>query len=45
MLQDGVPLLVGEGYQLEHFSDGYYLYKRSVYQRETYFIFRRIRPD
>ena len=38
----GVPMLVKEGYQVVHFSDGYYLYKRAVYQRETYFIFRRV---
>ena len=45
MLRYGAPLLVGEGYQLEHFSDGYYLYKRSVYQRETYLVFRRVHPN
>ncbi len=32
-----------EGYDLVHFSDGYYLYKRGVYEREAYFIFRRMR--
>ena len=29
------------GYELAHFSDGYYLYKRSVYERQTCLIFRR----
>jgi hypothetical protein len=29
------------GYQMVHFSDGYQLYRRSVYLRQTYFIFRR----
>jgi hypothetical protein len=41
MVETGAPLLFAEGYDLVHFSDGYYLYKRAVYQRETYFIFRR----
>lgn len=36
--------LPDEGYELVHFSDGYYLYKQSVYQRDTYFIYRRIHP-
>jgi hypothetical protein len=43
LMKDG-SLLPDEGYQLAHFSDGYYLYKRAVYQRETYFIYRRIHP-
>jgi len=30
------------GYQLVHFSDGYLLYKRGVYVRQSYFIFRRL---
>jgi hypothetical protein len=33
-----------EGYDLARFSDGYYLYKQAVYQRETYFIYRRVQP-
>ena len=41
MLKKGVPELIGQGYELVHFSDGYYLYKRGVYEREVYFIFRR----
>jgi hypothetical protein len=36
--------LPNEGYELVHFSDGYYLYKQSVYQRDTYFIYRRVHP-
>jgi hypothetical protein len=37
--------LPNEGYELVHFSDGYYLYKQSVYQRDTYFIYRRVHPS
>lgn len=44
MLQLDVPLMVARGYEVAHFSDGYYFYKRSVYEREAYFIFRRMRP-
>ena len=42
MLQSGIPQLTAEGYEIVHFSDGYYLYKRAVFERETYFILRRI---
>ena len=42
MLASGVPELTTRGYELEHFSDGYYLYKRSVFEREVYFIFKRL---
>lgn len=41
MLQTGAGELTSRGYELVHFSDGYYLYKRSIFERETYFIFRR----
>lgn len=41
MLQTGVSQLTSRGYELVHFSDGYYLYKRAVFEREVYFIFRR----
>jgi hypothetical protein len=44
LLQVGVPTLRAEGYEVVHFSDGYYLYKRAVFERETYFILRRVRP-
>ena len=44
MLSLDVPLMTSLGYEIVHFSDGYYLYKRSVYEREAYFIFRRVRP-
>ena len=27
-----------------HASDGYLLYKRTVFERQVYFIFRRTRP-
>jgi hypothetical protein len=35
------PTWAALGYRLVHISDGYYLYKRLVYQREVYLIFRR----
>jgi hypothetical protein len=41
MVQTGVGELTSRGYELVHFSDGYYLYKRSVFEREAYFIFQR----
>jgi hypothetical protein len=41
----GIPELESYGYSVVHFSDGYYLYKRAVYQRESYFILRRIHPE
>lgn len=41
MVQVGIPQLEREGYEVVHFSDGYYLYKRAVFERETYFILRR----
>lgn len=44
MLHDGLPLITAEGYEVVHFSDGYYLYKRAVYQRNTFFILRRMHP-
>ena len=44
MVATGVSELTTRGYELVHFSDGYYLYKRSVFEREVYFIFRR-QPD
>jgi hypothetical protein len=44
MFQSGLPLITVEGYEVAHFSDGYYLYKRAVYQRDVYFILRRARP-
>ncbi|MGB7728031.1 MAG: hypothetical protein WBL50_08370 [Candidatus Acidiferrum sp.] len=33
--------LASVGYQMVHFSDGYQLYRRGVYVRQTYFIFKR----
>jgi len=41
MMATGVGELTSRGYELVHFSDGYYLYKRAVFEREVYFIFRR----
>lgn len=43
MLQTGIPQLTVQGYKIVHFSDGYYLYKRAVFEREVYFILRRDR--
>lgn len=45
MLETGLPQLTTRGYELVHFSDGYYLYKRAVFEREVYFILRRIHPS
>jgi len=42
MLDTNGPIWASLGYQMVHFSDGYYLYKRRVYERETYFIYRRV---
>jgi hypothetical protein len=39
------PILPSQGYEIVHFSDGYYLYKQAVYSRESYFIYRRIHPS
>lgn len=44
MVQFGIPQLTREGYEVVHFSDGYYLYKRAVFERDVYFILRRVRP-
>ncbi|HET6930105.1 MAG TPA: hypothetical protein VFI45_07270 [Candidatus Acidoferrum sp.] len=44
MLKMGAGQLTSRGYELVHLSDGYYLYKRGVFEREVYFIFRRL-PD
>lgn len=44
MLDTDGPTWHSLGYELAHFSDGYYLYKRLVYQRESYLIFRRVSP-
>ncbi len=44
-LQKSGSVLPAQGYEMVHFSDGYYLYKQAVYQRETYFIYRRIPPS
>ncbi len=43
MLRSGLPAVIAEGYEVVHFSDGYYLYKRSVPERDTYFVLRRSR--
>jgi hypothetical protein len=44
MIREGIPMITAEGYEVVHFSDGYYLYKRAVYQRDVYFILRGVRP-
>jgi hypothetical protein len=43
-LKVNIPTLAAEGYEIVHFSDGYYLYKRAVFERDTYFILRRVHP-
>ena len=45
MLQDGIPELTSRGYEVVHTSDGYYMYKQAVWQREFYFILRRVRSQ
>ena len=42
MLASGLPLVKAEGYEVVHFSDGYYMYKQGVFEREVYFILRRV---
>lgn len=42
-VRNDLPHVTAEGYEVVHFSDGYYLYKRSVYERQAYFILRRVR--
>jgi hypothetical protein len=44
LFKEGLSPLTSRGYEIVHFSDGYYLYKQAVYERESYFIFRRTRP-
>ncbi|HEY4959213.1 MAG TPA: hypothetical protein VII29_00020 [Terriglobales bacterium] len=44
MIRVGIPELESRGYKMVHFSDGYYMYKQAVYQRESYFILRRVQP-
>jgi len=43
MMEIGLPPVLAQGYEVVHFSDGYMLYKRSVYVRQVYFILRRTR--
>ena len=45
MIDTDGPMWRSLGYEVVHFSDGYYMFKRGVYQREAYFIFRRTRPN
>jgi hypothetical protein len=42
MIQTGLPVVKAEGYEVVHFSDGYYMYKRGVFEREVYFILRHV---
>ncbi len=42
MIETGLPALTSRGYEVVHISDGYYMYKRAVWQREVYFILRRV---
>jgi len=45
MLRDNIPGFNALGYEMVHFSDGYYLYKRRVAERDVYFILRRTVPS
>jgi hypothetical protein len=42
MMDTDGPFWQSMGYEMVHFADGYYLYKRGIYQREAYLIFRRV---
>jgi hypothetical protein len=44
MLETDGPMWSSLGYEFAHFSDGYSLYKRVIFQRESYLIFRRVHP-
>ncbi|MGA9566147.1 MAG: hypothetical protein WBS19_11535 [Candidatus Korobacteraceae bacterium] len=33
-----------KGYKMVHFSDGYFLYKRFSYERQSYLIYKRVTP-
>jgi len=44
MYRDNIPRFRDEGYDIVHFSDGYYLFKQGVFERDVYFILRRVRP-
>jgi hypothetical protein len=44
MLQGNIPRFNHLGYEIVHFSDGYYFYKRGVLERDVYFILRRTTP-
>ena len=38
------PYLNAKGYKLVRFSDGYLLFKRMSYERQAYFIYKRVTP-
>ena len=44
LVQLSIPQYRAQGYEMVHASDGYLLYKRTVFERQVYFIFRRTRP-
>ena len=44
MMASGTPLITSRGYQLVHFSDGYYLYKSGCLPRSPISFFRRVQP-
>lgn len=44
MIDTDGPMWRSLGYEVVHFSDGYYFFKQGVHQREAYFIFRRMSP-
>jgi hypothetical protein len=45
ILRVNIPWFTSRGYQIVHFSDGYYLFKRGVFERDVYFILRRTRAS
>jgi hypothetical protein len=45
MLQLIIPQFNAQGYEVVHFSDGYYLYKRIAFRREAYLVLRRTHPN
>jgi len=45
LVQLSIPQYRAQGYEMVHVSDGYLLYKRTVAERQVYFIFRHTRPS
>jgi hypothetical protein len=43
LMEIGIPPLRAEGFEIAHISDGYMIFKQGVYERQVYFILRRVR--